>query len=156
MRAAAPRPTAFAEKAITTCGGWGGFEPEQSGCARQVAQINCGIEAARVHIQRNQTHLESLRRRYRVAWPRAVRPVSRTTARRLGQIDVACSRSGYRRGCVQHAQDRPTHRAAAGATARRLLGIIASERQPERFHFPSRSEREAHGLVVESVPGYSR
>ncbi len=94
MRAAAPRPTTFAKKAITTCGGWRGFEPEQSGCARQVAQINCGIEAARVHIQRNQTHLESLRRRYGVAWPRAVRSVSRTTARRFGQIDVARSRSG--------------------------------------------------------------
>ena len=68
-----------------------GIRTEQSGCARQVAQINCGIEAARVHIQRNQTHLESLRRRYGVAWPRAVRSVSRTTARRFGQIDVARS-----------------------------------------------------------------
>ena len=55
-----------------------------------------------------------------------------------------------------HAQDRPANRAPAGATARRLLGVTASERQPERFHFPSRSEREAHGIVVESVPGYSR
>jgi integrase len=41
-------------------------------------------------------------------------------------------------------------------TARQLFGITAHERQTERFHFPSRSEREAHGLVVESVPGYSR
>ena len=32
------------------------------------------------------------------------------------------------------------------------FGIIASERQSERFHFRSRSEREAHGFVVESVP----
>ena len=63
-------------------------------------------------------------------------------------------RSGYRRGCVHGAQDWPTNRAPAGATARRLLGVTGSERRPERFHFPSRSEREAHGIVVESVPRF--
>jgi Phage integrase SAM-like domain len=87
---------------------------------------------------------------------RVVRPVSRPTARRLSSPHVACSRFGLRRDCVYDAQDWTAHRAAPRETARRLFGIIASERQPERFHFPSRSEREAHGVVVESVPGNSR
>ena len=42
----------------------------------------------------NQTHPESVRRRYRMARPRAVRSVSRPTARRLGKTHVARSRSG--------------------------------------------------------------
>jgi hypothetical protein len=41
-------------------------------------------------------------------------------------------------------------------TARRLFGITTNERQTERFYFPSRREREAQGLVVESVSEYSR
>jgi integrase len=36
------------------------------------------------------------------------------------------------------------------------LASIASERQSERFYFPSRGECEAHGFTLESVPGYSR
>src|SRR5215831_13186513 len=45
--------------------------------------------------------------------------------------------------------DRAAHRAPAAATTRRVLGITAGERQPKRFHFPARSERETHSLVVE-------
>ena len=62
---------------------------------------------------------------------------------------MACSRSGLRGDCVYDAQDWAANRAPARATAGRLFGIIASERQSERFHFRSRSEREAHGFVVD-------
>ena len=64
-----------------------------------------------------------------MARPRAVRSVSRPAARRLGEANVARSRSRNRRDCVHHAQDRTANRAAAGATARRLLGSIAGERR---------------------------
>jgi hypothetical protein len=62
----------------------------------------------------------------------------------------------FRRDCLYNTQDRTENRAPASATARRLLGVIVSERQPERFYFSSRSECEAHSFVVESIPGNSR
>ena len=54
------------------------------------------------------------------------------------------SNLGHRRDCVHHTQDRAANRAAARATARRLLGITASERQSKRFHLSHCGKAQAH------------
>jgi len=75
-------------------------------------------------------------------------------ALKIAWISASLSaRSIWIPGRLRSARARPpTHRAPAGATARPLLSSTASERQPERLHFPLCSKRETYGVVVESVP----
>jgi hypothetical protein len=109
----------------------GTFVPDQGHLSSSAARLPDSYSAACVHARGIQAHPQSVRRRYRMAWPRIVWSVSRPAARRFSSPHVAGSRFGLGRDCVYDAQDGTAHRAAARATARRLFGITASE----RLHF---------------------
>jgi hypothetical protein len=63
-------------------------------------------------------------------------------------MGIACNQEPQNKGDITAA-----HRAPTRATARRLFGITASERQSKGFQFSSCIECEAYSPVVESVPG---
>jgi hypothetical protein len=86
------------------------------------------VRQTRSHALGNQTGLESMRGRHRMARPHSFRFVSRPTSRRLGKAHLACSESRKRRDCIHGAQDRTTNRVAARPTDLRLLVISPSER----------------------------